>query len=79
MSAFLVNAQKYEDIKNKLILNQYKHAKEDLDKAMANAKFTAKAEAYILKTTVYAGMARMDGTKGTPQADQLTAEAEISF
>ncbi len=79
LSASLVNAQKYEDIKNLLLFNKYEQAKTDLDKAMTNAKFTAKAEAYILKTTVYAGMAMMDGTKGTPQADQLTAEAVTAF
>jgi hypothetical protein len=79
LAASLVNAQKYEDIKNKLILNQYKPAKEDIDKAMTNAKFTAKAEAYILKATIYAGLASMDGTKDTPQADQLTAEAQTAF
>ena len=79
LSASLVNAQKYEDIKNKLILNQYKLAKEELDKSMSNAKFTAKAEAYILKTTIYAGIATMDGTKGTPQADQLTTDALAAF
>jgi hypothetical protein len=79
LSASLLNAQKYEDIKNKLILNQYKLAKEELDKSMSNAKFTAKAEAYILKATIYAGMATMDGTKGTPEADQLTAEALTAF
>ena len=76
---FLVKAQKYEDIKKFLILNNYQQAKTDLDKAMTNAKFTAKAEAYMLKTTVYAGMAMQDGTKGTTQGDQLTSEAEAAF
>jgi hypothetical protein len=79
LSFFLVSAQKYEDIKNLLLFNKYAQAKTDLDKGMANAKFTAKAEAYILKTTVYAGMSMADGTKGTPQAEQLTTEAEAAF
>ena len=79
LSVFLVSAQKYADIKNLLLFNKYEQAKTDLDKAMTNAKFTSNAEAYILKTTVYAGMAMLDGTKGTPQADQLAAEAEIAF
>lgn len=78
-TASMINAQKYEEIKNKILLNQIKSAKEDIDKAMTNAKFTAKAEAYILKTAVYAGLAMAEGTKGTPQADQLTAEAEAAF
>ncbi len=79
LSAFMVKAQKHEDIKNKLLLNMYKQAKEDLDKAMTNAKFTAKAEAYMLKTTIYAGLATQDGTKNTPAGDQLAAEAEAAF
>jgi hypothetical protein len=79
LSFFLVSAQKYEDIKNMMLLQKFQQAKTDLDKAMTNAKFTAKAEAYILKTAVYSGMAMMDGTKGTPQAEQLTTEAEVAF
>lgn len=79
LSAFIVKAQKYEDIKNKLLLNMYKQAKEDLDKSMTNAKFTSKAEAYILKATIYSGLASQDGTKNTPAGDQLTAEAEAAF
>jgi hypothetical protein len=43
----------YEPIKNLVIITQYQKAKEDLDKAMGNAKFTSKPEAYILKTLVY--------------------------
>lgn len=79
VSAFLVKAQKYEDIKNKLILSMYKPAREELDKAMTNAKFTSKAEAYILKTTVYAGMALTDAVKNTPEATTLMTEAELAF
>ena len=78
-SALVVNAQKYEDIKNKLIVSQYKQAKEDIDKAMTNVKFTAKPEAYILKATIYAGLAMAEGTKGTPQAEPLATEAEAAF
>ena len=39
-----------------MILQQYKKAKEDLDKNMGNAKFTSKPEAYLLKAAVYAGL-----------------------
>lgn len=76
---FFVQAQNYEAIKNKLILQQYKGAKEDVDKGMSNAKFTAKPEAYILKAAVYAGMGMAADTKGTPAGDQLTADAEAAF
>lgn len=79
LSAFIVKAQKYEDIKNKLLLNMYKQAKEDIDKAMTNAKFTSKAEAYILKTTIYASLSMDDATKGTPAGTQLAVEADAAF
>ena len=77
--AFLVKAQKYEDIKNLLLFKKFEQAKTDLDKAMTNAKFTAKGEAYILKTAVYAGLAMSTGVKGTPKADQLNTDAEAAF
>lgn len=76
---FGVYAQSYEQIKNMVAIGQFKKAKEDLDKAMTNTKFTAKPEAYILKTSVYAGLAMSPEVKGTPEATQLTKEAEASF
>ena len=79
LSFFLVNAQKYEDIKNLLLFNKFQQAKTDLDKAMTNAKFTAKGEAYMLKTAVYAGLASSAEVKGTAQADQLLIDAEAAF
>ena len=79
LTAFLAKAQKYDDIKNQLIFNKYKEAKVDLDKAMSNPKFTSKAEAYILKATIYAALSMADGTKGTPEGDQLSSEAVAAF
>jgi len=79
LSVFLVNAQKYEDIKNLVLLTKFQQAKTDLDKAMTNAKFTAKPEAYILKATVYSGLANSNGVKGTPQEEQLMNEADAAF
>lgn len=78
-TAFFVQAQSYESIKNALVLQQYKKAKEDLDKGMTNAKFTSKPEAYILKTAIYAGLAMDSATKGTPTGDQYITEAETAF
>ncbi len=78
-SAFLVKAQKYDVIKNQLILNKYKEAKVELDKEMGNAKFNSKAEAYILKAAIYAGLSMEDGVKGTPAGDQLAGEADLAF
>ncbi|MFI5132093.1 MAG: hypothetical protein ACHQFX_18965, partial [Chitinophagales bacterium] len=77
--AFLMQAQNYDGIKNMIILQQYKKAKEDLDKNMSNAKFISKPEAYLLKTAVYAGLAADPATKGTPAGDQLVMEADAAF
>ncbi|MDZ4794756.1 MAG: hypothetical protein SGI83_10800 [Bacteroidota bacterium] len=79
LSVFLVTAQKYEDIKNQLVFSKFKEAKVDLDKAMGNAKFTSKPEAYILKTTIYAGLSMDEGTKGTPAGDALAGDADLAF
>src|SRR6187549_3756423 len=79
LSVFLVSAQKYEDIKNMVLLTKFQQAKTELDKGMANAKFTAKPEAYILKSTVYSGLANSAGVKGTPQEEQLMTEAEAAY
>ena len=81
MLAFFAQGQNYESIKNNLVLGpaSYKKAKEDVDKGMSNAKFAAKAEAYILKTTVYAGLSTQSPTQGTPEGDQLRTEADAAF
>jgi hypothetical protein len=76
---FFANAQSYEPVKNLLILGQFRKAKEELDKNMSNSKFTSKPEAYILKTSVYAGLAMDKTVSATPEADQLRAEAETAF
>lgn len=75
----LVQAQSYEDIKQMMLLNQYKKAKEDVDKRMTNAKFTAKAEAYILKATIYGTLAGDSATSLTPEGAALQAEAEAAL
>ena len=79
MIALFVKAQTYEEIKQTLMLGQYKKAKEDVDKRMTNAKFAAKPEAFILKSAIYAGMAA-DSTKiNTPEGMALLTEAEAAF
>ena len=77
--AFLIQAQNYDVIKTMVTLQQYKKAKEDLDKNMSNAKFSSKPEAYMLKTAVYAGLASDPAVKGTPAGDQLAMEADAAF
>jgi hypothetical protein len=80
LTSFVVNAQNnYESIKLSVTLTQYKKAKEDLDKAMGNTKFTSKPEAYILKSTIYSTLSMDEGTKNTAAGDQLTDEADAAF
>lgn len=75
----LATAQNYETIRNTMILGQLKKAKEDLDKGMTNAKFASKAEAYLLKTAIYGGLAMDEAIKLTPEAEQLRNEAAAAF
>lgn len=76
----MATAQKYEAIKNLLIFpDKFAQAKTDLDKAFTNAKFTGSAEAYILKATVYSGLAMSDENKNTPAGEQLTNDAAAAF
>ncbi len=79
LTAFVVGAQNYESIKLSVTLTQYQKAKEDLDKAMSNAKFAGKPEAYILKTVIYSTLSMDEGTKNTPAGDQLTEDANLAF
>ena len=79
MLALYLHAQNYDEIKQNVLLNQYKKAKEDLDKKMTNAKFASKPEAYILKSTIYAAMAADSSVKDTPEGATLRAESEAAF
>lgn len=77
--AAAVQAQNYESVKNLMVLQQFKKAKEDVDKGMGNAKFAAKAEAYILKAAIYAGLANDPANKQTAAGDQLINDADAAF
>ena len=72
-------SQNYDPVKTLVMINQLDKAKADLDKSFTNAKYTAKPEAFILKTAVYASVANMDGKKDTPAAAQLVEEADSAF
>ena len=72
-------SQNYDPVKTLVMINQLDKAKTDLDKSFTNAKYTAKPEAFILKTAVYASVANMDGKKDTPAAAQLVEEADAAF
>ena len=79
LSVFLVSAQKMEDIKNQLVFNKYKEARVEIDKGMSNPKFNSKAEAYMLKSVVYAGLSMEEASKNTPAGDQLVNDADAAF
>lgn len=79
MSVLIASAQNIDNIKTSLMLNQLEKAKTDFDKAITNAKFAGKAEAYILKTAIYAGLSMAEDKKNTPAAEQLANEAEAAF
>lgn len=79
MLAFIVKAQSYDEIKQYVMLGQYKKAKEDVDKRMTNAKFAAKPEAFILKATIYSALAADSATALTPEAAALRTEAEAAL
>ncbi|MGN6291997.1 MAG: hypothetical protein ACTHMV_04570 [Chitinophagaceae bacterium] len=75
--AIMGQAQRYDDIKTKLFVNQFAEAKKEIDKGMANAKFASKPEAFILKATAYAAVA--DDPANAAEADQLRADAYAAF
>jgi len=74
-----IQAQSIESIRNTALLQQFKKAKEDLDKAMSNTKFASKPEAFILKAFVYGSLAMDPSKKGTAEAVQLLDEADAAF
>lgn len=72
-------AQKYDDAKNLIMLQQFDKAKENVDKNWTNAKYLAKPEAYILKAAIYAqvGSDPKNGDAGktmVDEADKLYSE-----
>jgi hypothetical protein len=79
VSAFAISAgaQDIDKIKGFVLLQKYKDAKTELDKAMSNAKFSAKPEAHILKSAVYLSLA---GDKEfAAQSGALFQDALTSF
>jgi predicted Zn-dependent protease len=78
VSAFAISAgaQDIDKIKGFVILQKFKDAKTEIDKAMSNAKFSAKPEAHILKSTVYltlAGDKEFAAQSGALFQDALTS------
>lgn len=79
LSAFFAEAQNYKPVKDLLAINQYAKAKDEFDKNASNAKFMSKPEAYIIKASIYAGLAMSDENKSKPSGDQLTSDADAAF
>lgn len=79
LSVCSLKAQTMETVKFLFSSNQFEKAKEELDKAMGNSKFAAKAEAWMLKTGIYAALAMSDASKNTPAGEKLLADAEAAF
>lgn len=74
--ALFAKAQNYKEISDKVLLSQYKDAKDLLDKRMSNEKFASKPEAYILKTAIYAATVASDTNLAkTPQGEQMLNDA----
>lgn len=70
-------AQKLDEAKNLVILQNYKKAKEALDKSWAHAKFKVSPEAYLLKATIAAYT--MGDSANAGNADALRGEAIEAF
>ncbi len=78
----LLSHAQYDNIKNKLLLSStkaYEDAKTDVDKKMTNAKFASKAEAFVLKATIYSFLAADSTYKVTGRAEGLQADAETAL
>ena len=66
------SAQNYKDISNYLLLKNYKQANDERDKNITKEKFAAKADAWILKTAIYAALSTDSAFMKTyPQAAQF--------
>ena len=72
-------AQKYDDIKLKLTLNQLTLAKDELEKNWATAKFTTKPEAYMLRAAIYAAIGADELAKKSAGADKYVMDADAAF
>lgn len=71
-------AQNYGDIEGSILINNYKKAKEELDKRMTNAKFISKPNAYLLKARIYSALAT-DSTLADDAARKMNQDADEAF
>ncbi|MBL7732560.1 MAG: hypothetical protein JNM88_15395 [Chitinophagaceae bacterium] len=79
LPSLLVSAQNYDAIKLTLSLTQFEKAKEEVDKSMSNTKFASKPEAYILKASIYGGLAMDPKNINTAKEDELTTDGNNAF
>ncbi len=78
-SVNLIYAQSVDDVKKYLILGQFKEGKTEIDKAMGNAKFAAKAEAWLMKMSIYSVLAIDEKEKNEALKEQYAGEAFKAF
>ena len=79
LSVSLIHAQSVDDVKKYLILGQFKEGKTELDKAMGNAKFSGKAEAWLMKMAIYGVLAIDEKEKNEALKEQYAGEAYKAF
>ena len=79
LSVSLIHAQSVDDVKKYLILGQFKEGKAEVDKAMGNAKFAGKAEAWLMKMSIYGVLAIDEKEKNEALKDQYASDAYKAF
>ncbi|MFV0605364.1 MAG: hypothetical protein ACK5NK_05925 [Niabella sp.] len=77
LSVNILFAQKYDEIKNALILKRIDEAKKMFDRNSANNDFFAKPEGFLLKAAIYINLA-IDSNKAN-EADNNRYEATVAF
>ena len=79
LTVSLIHAQSVDDVKKYLILGQFKEGKAEIDKAMGNAKFAGKAEAWIMKMAIYGVLAIDDKEKNEALKEQYANDSYKAF
>lgn len=79
VTAVTLHAQRYDNIKTLVTLNQYEKAKEEFDKNITKEKFGSKAEAHILHSLIYSGIALKPANDGKPIVNEYIGIADKAF
>jgi hypothetical protein len=73
-ASWFAHAQDLKSVEKFMILQNYKEAKTQIDKVMADPKFNTKPESWIMKSVIYSGYANNDKT--ISKADSATFRTE---